>query len=299
MFDSNLIEQTCGATPPAGPSEFSVDTTDRFGNVLPTIIVNSNTTLDWRARDYRDIFLSQLTASNATKETAMHNLCDGLVAADLMKEIIWFAPLLGDNAIDNSLNLDYPYNKYSNKILWGGSPVHGAGFVQGNGTTSFGKIGLGSTALDPQNVSFGFYSLDTAFHAAAIGEMGFIGSWDNGAYIQLSTHVSIGGSPAFCNSSYSSKLQNLPANASGLFMGHVSGSRKAFSRNATILANSAANLGFWQGRDDSLTLLGYYSSFSNRRIGAYIVSNHLSNAQITDLSTIINTFITDKGAVII
>jgi hypothetical protein len=299
VFDSNLIEQTCGATPPAGPSEFSVDTTDRFGNVLPTIIVNSNTTLDWRARDFRDVFLGQVTALNPTKENAINNLCDSLVAADLMKKIIWFAPLIGDNAADNSLNLDYPYNKYSQKVLWGGSPTHGAGFVQGNGTTSYGKIGLGSSALDPTNYSFGFFSLDTNVNPATIGEMGFSGNWNNGTYLQLSSSGVIGGSPAFCNKLYGDKLQAILANASGLIMGHVSSTRRAFSRNSTILAQSAASLGIYQGQTDDAILLGYYSTYSNRRIGAYIISDHLENAQITDLSNIINQFITDKGAVII
>lgn len=296
MNQSDLIETTCSEAAPA-ISEFNIGTIDRFGNELPTIIIASDQTLNWKARDYRDQYLSQLTAPNSTKEVAIDILCDSLSSAGLISRFRVLLPIIGDNAIDNSLNLAYPFDLYSQKVNWIGSPIHDKGSVQGNGTTAYGLIGLNSFDVPANNYSLGFYSLQTYLNNIG-AEMGFGSSWDNGTYLHLNNSATIGGTPAFCNKAYFNKLQFVPADGSGLFIGNVNSVKRSISRNGGILVSSLVNLGIHTGIGFPLTLMQYNNAFSTRRFGFFFVAEAFSDVELVDFNSIIQTFISGKGAVI-
>lgn len=295
MQNNGLIQETCGASAPAA-ADYNVGQIDRYGNVLPTIIISADQTIDWRARDYSDYFLTQLAAPNSTKEIAINNLCDSLVAADLLRLIIFLAPFLGENAADNSLNLAYPFSNHA-KIKWFGSPTHGAGFVKGTGALGYGLMDVNSSQLG--ETSFGYFSLDSAITSLSI-DMGIYGAgYSTGVGLWATNHAALGGIPSYQPTNYATKISAAIPNTSGLIMGHNSAARRAFSRNETILINSGVGGTLYSGPNDTFTICAGLDKLSTTRIGLAIVSAHLSNAQIATLSTIINQFITDKGAVII
>lgn len=300
MRSGDLIETTCGANVAPVPVPFNVDTIDRYGNSLPTIIISADQTINWKARDYRDNYLSRLTATNATKETAINNLCDSLVAAGLMGKFPHLFPLIGDNATDNSLNLAYPFSKYSNEIRWGGSPTHGLGKVQGNGTTAYGFLPVSPYDMDSVNFSMGAFRLNAAIPAANCYVMGW-GDANNGAWLFYSSAPAGGSVPSFNNTNYYSRLTYAAeGDNSGLVVGDVSATSRRFLRNGVVKAQSAATLGLTKNHYGIFLLTcspgGGYTTDS---LSFAFVGETLSATEHVNLSTIINQFNADKGALFI
>jgi hypothetical protein len=106
-----LVGNTLTIEVPSGGGSYDIDTTDRFGNVLPTIIVSANTTLNWNSYDYADLFLSRESSwGGSTIENALINLVDDLVNAGLWTKVINLHPRIGTTANNHAWNLKYPFN---------------------------------------------------------------------------------------------------------------------------------------------------------------------------------------------
>jgi hypothetical protein len=127
-------------------SSYNVGSTDRFGNVLPTIIVNSNTTLNWRSYDFADAFLSLLTAPSGTIQSAVRTLVDDLIASGVWDNFYGLYPLVNGNSTDHSYNLKYPFASFQNAIplSFVGSPTHNS-----NGVTLASTAQSIVTAISP------------------------------------------------------------------------------------------------------------------------------------------------------
>ena len=109
-----ITGRTIDIVVPSGGGTYDIDTTDRFGNVLPTIIVSGNTTLNWNSYDYADLFLSREASwGGSTIENALIDLVDDLIAAGLWNKIINLHPHIGTTADNHKWNLKYPFNNRS------------------------------------------------------------------------------------------------------------------------------------------------------------------------------------------
>jgi hypothetical protein len=282
-------------------STFNIGTIDKFGNVLPTIIVTSSQTINWKSRDYRDVFLSNLTAPTSGKEATINALCDSLVSANLMSKLRLFNPFLGSNANDNSLNLAYPFLTYGNtdRLRFFNSPIHGAGFLEGTGT-QYAMAPINNFTMDSNNFSFGFYSLTNAIPSGVAIDMGWSSSSGNGLYLSLSTAPAFGGLPSFGLNDYFSRLGTSMANGGGLIMGHQNATTRRFTQGTTILRTASnggeigrESFGAWCG-----ILIGT-NSIATRRMGATFVGEHLNATDLANLNTIMQTLMTNKGVSII
>lgn len=127
MRNSGLIETTCSAPVVPGPSSFNVGSMDRYGNILPTINIAADQTLNWRAFDFADKYLSSLSTPSLVFQNALIALVDSMVQAGLWEYYHALYPLGTSNSTDNSLNLKYPYStQEAMKLQFVGSPVHDA-----------------------------------------------------------------------------------------------------------------------------------------------------------------------------
>jgi hypothetical protein len=282
-----------GTLPPV-ISEIENETTDRFGNVLPTIIITPEAPdTNWKARDFSDAFLSAHSAP-ASYETDIIQLCEDLDSAGTLSKFLWLAPYVGGNAADHALNLRYPFAKGGQMAQYTGTPTHhdsvntALEFIQG-GSGIYAVCGISLSMLSSTDFSMGLYSLDTAIDTAADIEMYLSSSTGDNSF-WLNSHASLGSSCAWSNAAYGNKLQFTPTDASGQFDCVLSGSRKAVFRNGVQLVSDTSNLGFAATQFDNLKYL-----LSSRRIGMHYVAEHFSDTELANNYTIFQAFHTARG----
>lgn len=161
-MSNDLVETVCSNP---GPSEFTVGNMDRFGNVLPTIIVNTNQEFNWRAYDFSDAFLSLLAAPSSMIQDAIRILVDSLIQAGLWEFYHAVYPLVNGNSTDHSLNLKYPFaNQNSMKLQFIGSPIHDGNGVTMANTNQYCKLNMTPGVLEMYTT--GHFSLYYRTHTA-------------------------------------------------------------------------------------------------------------------------------------
>lgn len=277
--------------------EIEVETTDRFGNVLPNIIITPDApAINWKSYDYADAFLSQMVSPTTADEEDIHQLTEDLAAIGTLSKFIWLAPYIGGNAADHSLNLCYPYPKGGNRIKFSGSVTHNSDGIQG-GAGVYGLNGLCLNQLDPENFSMGLYSLDSALTTTSCAEMGFGTDYGYQVALYLGNHASLGGSPYLSTYVYGARLTFSLSDASGQFDCVLNASRKAVARNGSVLATDTGATTFPPIPGDAFTLLAYGATASGntRRIAMQYVGEHFSNTELADNYTAIQTFQTSRG----
>jgi hypothetical protein len=153
---------------PSGGGSYDIDTTDRFGNVLPTIIVSANTTLNWNSYDYADLFLSRESLwGGSTIENALIDLVDDLVSAGLWTKIINLHPHIGTTANNHAWNLKYPFNKRTSFYeLYSGTTHDSDGVYLSTGDT---KTNFMNPLLcaDVNSFTYGFFQTSNFDNNAA------------------------------------------------------------------------------------------------------------------------------------
>lgn len=285
-----------GTVPPV-ITEAGAETTDRYGNVLPTIIVSPDApAINWKSYDYADAFLSQMSAPTSQDESDIHQLTADLTDIGTMTKFIWIAPYIGGNAADHSLNLCYPFAKGGNRIRFQGSPTHNSDGVEG-GSGIYAKNGLCASQMDPESFSMGLYSLDSALTTSIVLEMGFGNTYGDFVGLYLGNSSSQGGQPFFSNQNYSNKLAFSLSDASGHFDCVLSASRRAVARNGAIIASGTSHLGFSNFSGDAFTFLAYAGEVAStsRRIAMHYVGEHFSDAELADNYIAFQTFQTSRG----
>lgn len=285
-----------GTVPPI-VTEIEAETTDRFGNVLPTIIVKpEEPEINWKSYDYADAFLSKMTSPTTADEIDIHQLTSDLASIGTLSKFLWLAPYIGGNAADHALNLCYPYAMGGNKIKFVGSAVHNSDGIQG-GTGVYAKNGICLSELDPENFSMGLYSLDSALTTAAVMEMGFGRDYGNFVGIYLGNNSYFGSSPFFSTRNYGNKVAFSLTDASGQFDYVMNGSRRAVARNGSIIATSATFLGWYDFANDNFTFLSYAGdgTGNTRRIAMHYIGEHFSDTELADNYDAFQAFQTSRG----
>lgn len=134
--------------------------TDRFGNVLPTIIVTSaSPDIDWRSYDFSDKFLSQLASPSQTIQDAIANAVDSLIQAGVWETYHAVFPFVNGTSADHSFNLKYPFaNETGIKLWFIGSPTHDANGVTFASINQYLSVSANASFLQMYNDGhFSFY----------------------------------------------------------------------------------------------------------------------------------------------
>jgi hypothetical protein len=164
-----LVGNTLTIEVASGGGSYDIDTTDRFGNVLPTIIVSADTTLNWNSYDFADLYLSKLTnPPTGAQLTAVYTFFDDMITAGLFQGSTNIQLCIGGNAADHSWNARYPFdNNSSMRSEFIGSPTHDANGVSLNGTSQAVRTNSYVSYLEDYNKQVSIYSRNniiTGFH---------------------------------------------------------------------------------------------------------------------------------------
>jgi hypothetical protein len=155
-----LVGNTLTIEVASGGGSYDIDTTDRFGNVLPTIIVSADTTLNWQSYDFADLYLSRLTnPPTGAQLTAVYTFFDNMITSGLFQGSTNIQLCIGGNAADHSWNARYPFdNNSSMRSEFIGSPTHNVNGVSLNGTTQAVRTNCYVSYLDDYNKQISIYS---------------------------------------------------------------------------------------------------------------------------------------------
>jgi hypothetical protein len=145
-----LVGNTLTIEVPSGGGSYDIDTTDRFGNVLPTIIVSADTTLNWNSYDFADLYLSRLVnPPTGTQLTAVYTFFDDMITAGIFQKSNGIGLIIGGSDVDHSWNARYPFdNRNSGMLQYIGSPTHSSTGIETNGTTSAAYVSMGTALMD-------------------------------------------------------------------------------------------------------------------------------------------------------
>jgi hypothetical protein len=291
-----LVGNTLTIEVPSGVPDIDQTDTDVLGQLLlPTKPSERPTNYSMRALDWADDYISKLTAYTSAKENAIIDLVTSLDSAGLWAKMDYFYPMIGDNAVDNSLMLKYPRNAQGGNMMFSGSPTHGAGFIQSSGTSGI-LYPISYINFSQTDFSMGVYCLDTAWETGNGHPFGFATPFSNYCAIYLGEAGALAGLPYFANLGYSNRLtfSKSGIDAKGLFIGDVSASLRKISRNGITQASSAVNLGLL----NSVAAIPHGLNFggnTTKRFSLFFFGKSMDATQTSNFNTIIQQFMTDKG----
>ena len=274
---------------PSGGGSYDIDLVDRFGNSFPTASVSANATWDLRTLtpfDWADMFLNELTGSySSTITDALIQLVDDLHTAGVFQLRTNIYPYLGANAVDNSLNLRYPFKNFqSGQLRFMGSPTHnsdGLTIVTG----SLAMANITPNHLPSYDLNVFHYSRTDAARAGTVAD------WDCNQFgvdrhyccirsdSGTNTYVAIGGVAATLSSARSD---------GGFHMNGGSGTNVA-----KLVRNGSTTIGNWtdlgNNNNPKLFTMGGVVSTSNgvsnntnRNYAAWCIGKRLTDTQMTD-----------------
>jgi hypothetical protein len=293
-----LVGNTLTIEVPSGSSSFDIDTTDRFGNVLPTINVSANTTLDWTAYNFAQDYINALsTPPSSTLENAIIDLVNDLIGFGLWDKLrgIWLLNV--GTAIDTALNLKYPFaNKNSFQLTHFGSPTYNSDGIQYNTTTNHTYTHFDPAILGNGNYHFGIYSQTNSLPTGTAVDIGFTGFGTLTAmFIRDNntnrTALQLNGSSFATNTNPSSDGHYI-ANAMGT-TGKMIKNGTTILYNQTILNNTTFACISINGR--TVNTIGETEFKAGRKYSFAHVGEALTDTEIADLYTAIQTYHTTLG----
>lgn len=174
MLSNGLIQETCGASTPVA-ADYNVGQIDRYGNVLPTIIISADQTINWKAYDFADAFLSQLTTIPSIEiQNYIHYLTENYISSGLWDFLELIRPYVGGDSNNNGLNLKYPFkNKSAYYGTFIGSPIHDSNGITFNGVSQYEVTWLPSVIFPNANVHMSIYSRTNNIPATVMIDMAF------------------------------------------------------------------------------------------------------------------------------
>jgi hypothetical protein len=291
-----LVGNTLTIEVPSGGGSYDIDTTDRFGNVLPTINVSSNTTLDWQSYNFAQDYINALsTPPSSTLENAIIDLVDDLIGFGLWDKMraIWLLNM--GTAIDTALNLKYPFaTPIAFNLLHVGSPTYNTDGIQYNTTTNHSYTRFNPEMLGNGNYHFGIYSQTNSLPTGPAIDMGFDGQFTgifardnntNRSGYQLNATTNVTGSNT---------------NSEGHYIANALGTSGKLVKNggttlaSGTIANNNTYLGFTiNGRTASSA--GGSVNRTGRKYSFAHVGEALTDTEIADLYTAIQTYHTTLG----
>ena len=294
-----ITGRTIDIVVPSGGGSYDIDTTDRFGNVLPTIIVSANTTLNWQSYDYADFLMTKYTGTYTSgEEAAIFAAIDDWVTAGIWQKRLCTFLFTGKNATDNSLNAKYPFlDQLSGVMNFLGSPTHNSDGVT-FGATSAAFININRSSLKSQNFNVFLYSKTNNLPTGDASDFIFTGNPTSFINIRDNNNnrvgLSDGGSFGYTNSANSDSRGGYHANfinganASLLVKNGVTGSPlRTLTAGSNI--NNYSRIGFG-GQVNANNTVSFTTS---RNYAGFAFGDALTNTQMQDDYAIWQQFQTD------
>ena len=189
-------------------------------------------------------------------------------------------------------------NKYNLKntalynMSWGGTLTHGVNGITSDGTTGYGDTGINQSTIGVTNFTFGFYSGTDTFANGGF-EMG------TNAFGQISRLDIVSSSTNYFGITGLAVTPTF-VSSDGLHIGtRLSSTDMRYARNGTVTATSTTsatptppNLNVYllaHNQNNSA------ASFSNLQCRVSFISTGMADAQITDINTAVQTFLTTLG----
>jgi hypothetical protein len=233
-----LVGNTLTIEVPSGGGSFNVDTTDRFGNVLPTIIVSADTTLNWNSYDFADLYLSRLVnPPTGAQLTAVYTFFDDMITAGIFQKSNGIGLIIGGSDVDHSWNARYPFDKRNSGILqYIGSPTHSSTGIETNGTTSAAYVSMGAALMDFRDKQISCY-VRVANDGALSNSVSF-GAGSGNSGIKMCPRT-LGATPQYFAEG---GAIGAPTNKDGLIsLKNLSGTGQAYHNGVSIGTNSSAS----------------------------------------------------------
>jgi hypothetical protein len=233
-----LVGNTLTIEVASGGGSYDIDTTDRFGNVLPTIIVSANTTLNWNSYDFADLYLSRLLNPPTGAElTAVYTFFDDMITAGVFQKSNGIGLIIGGSDVDHSWNARYPFDKRNSGILqYIGSPTHSSTGIETNGTTSAAYVSMGSALMDFRDKQISCY-VRVANDGAGATSVSFGAGSGNGG-IKMCPRT-LGATPQYFAEG---SAIGAPTNKDGFIsLKNLSGTGQAYHNGVSIGTNSSAS----------------------------------------------------------
>lgn len=286
---------------PSGGGSYDLDLVDRFGNAFPTKQVTANATWDLRTLtpyDWADLYLNELTASySSTITNAVIQLVTDLHNAGVFQLRTNIYPYLGGNAVDNSLNLRYPFKNFqSGQLKFIGSPTHNSNGV----TIVTGSVIIANSCPDnyaPYDLNVFHYSRTNNQRAGNPADWCAQGFGIDRHYLIMrgdssnNTYIAIGNGTGFLTT----------ANSDGGFHfngGFGAGVAKLVRNGTTVLASLTDGGGNLNAR--CFTMGGTFENNfpaqpSLRNYAAWAIGRRLTDTQMADEYTAWQNFQTSLG----
>jgi hypothetical protein len=239
----------------------NLNTTDRYSNVLPTIIVSPiNNSVNWNSYDYCDFYVSKLVnPPTGSQLAALFTAYDNLINAGILQKAkggIWF--IIGGNAADHALNGVAPFtNRHSGYLQYVGSPTHDSNGITTNGTTSGILTRTNSNQFELSSQQISIYKRNTTIISSATAiAFGFNLATSAGIYFRPNINGTNG--TANCLGGNFTVSGAATAN-NGLLTVANEGNTADFHRNGTIIASGGGGGNDWYGS----MAVGFGTSTSN------------------------------------
>jgi hypothetical protein len=291
-----LVGNTLTIEVPSGGGSYDIDTADRFGNILPTIIVSADTTLNWNSYDYADLYLSRLVnPPTGAQLTAVYTFFDDLITAGILQKATAIYPIIGGTSDDHKWNARYPYDKSNSPNLkYFGSPTHNANGISTNGTTNLIQTCFMPKNLPLNNKQVSIYKRNQTFNPAA-NQMYFQAGTNNPKFYSI-FHLTNNTLGLYTDSSFFQTTAITAAESQGLISlrrNAASGTNaQSLLRNGSILRSSTTA---FEAETDAEINIGGGVSASNTIVNgcpldcSYIyIGEALSSAEETDHYNIVN-----------
>jgi hypothetical protein len=240
------------------------------------------------AETYINAVNTHITLST-TEEDAINTLVNTLDTDGNLNGLFGMYLPIWANADANAINLEGT-SVYD--ITWGGSLTHGSNGVVSDGSTGYGNTNLNHQTIGVTDFSFGFYS-----GTSTLINGGFeLGVNSFGQYTRLD--IVSGSNHLFGVQGLA--LTTPLIDSTGMHIGtRTSATDMRYSKNGTILAtdNTSANP---TPPDLDIYLLAHNQNngadaFSNLECRTAFISNGMTDTQISNMNTAIQTFLTTLG----
>jgi len=251
--------------------------------------------LDPDASAYLAAVLSAGGSLNATLSAATDTLFVDLKTAGLYSRLLCMYPFLGNTANSMSINA---INKLTYQITWNGGWTFDLSGATGDGSTTYGDLGLyaDDANLSNTDLCLGVYATKGG---AAGNEVDFGGTTAASSYLG-GLILPLGTNPAYkviydSGLSAYSFVNNLPRYG---IMNRISTAKNVYSNGSSVYSTTTDT----KTAEHQLQMLGcwyidgpspYY--ISTKRYGFLHIGDGYSPSELTSLSTIVNKFMTSCG----
>jgi hypothetical protein len=292
----NIVGATSSSyTVVSGDVGQSIKCTVTATNIVGANSTDSNVVVPISALDPNALaFITTAGITNPTQQAAINTLVLDLKNANIWSKMLGIYPLVGGTASSHAWNLK---DTTKLKMRWVGGITHSSNGVTGNGTNSYGQPDtVGTTGINATNNSpltatnYGItsYQRNTSVEYCAQLGFGYTTGYVHHSYGGGTTNVfrGITASPDNATDPNTTGLVQMYG-GSGVGSGFINGTKKVTGTGGQLPSTGLGTFLWFVGCNGT--------GYSNRNYAFFTVSEYLTDAQASNLYTIIQAFQTTLG----